>query len=146
MNPQHTPQPTSETGRTCITANCHGTDLNTIHGAYTDLTKCALCHGVDGNWNKKADCLECHASSHADSPVVHTATASPDCIACHPADVLSRHADSDHGQCSVCHDNPELPGGVLNRTVECLSCHGGEPHAAIHASAIRQLSLLPPIP
>jgi predicted CXXCH cytochrome family protein len=141
MNPQHTPQPTSETGKTCIAANCHGKDLNAIHGAYADLTKCALCHGVAGNWSKKGDCLGCHTSSHADTQAAHAAAASPNCLKCHQADVLSTHAVSDHGECSVCHDNPALPGGVLDRTVECVSCHAytlatGLDHAnftAIHA-------------
>lgn len=48
-------------------ADCHGSNLSAIHGAESDLSKCATCHADPANWSKTADCSSCHESHPVDA-------------------------------------------------------------------------------
>ncbi len=133
--------------------SCHGTDVNTVHGAYADLTKCATCHSQPDNWTKSGDCANCHSltTPHPDQAAAHAATAigsgdivmglseddhsggiviNEPCDRCHITDLSVQHAN----QCQYCHTGggaPSAPGGTWNRT-----CQQGSCHPTIHAATL----------
>lgn len=142
------------TAASAACTSCHGTDVNTIHGAYSDMTRCAWCHSQPSNWSKSGNCVNCHsmATPHPDLAAPHAVTAigggdiymglndgdhngvsiweACDRAGCHYTDLVVVHAS----QCQWCHTSggaPTAPGGVWNK-----SCQQGGCHPTIHATML----------
>jgi hypothetical protein len=95
---------------------------------YGYTSTCSLCHKNSDPARipagATADCSSCH-TVHGDIAIVHTATSSSACVACHEtADVRALHGSSVDASCAVCH---QAPAGRIDwgtATVDCGSCHG----------------------
>ncbi len=102
---------------------CHESDVNAIHGAYTDLTKCGICHSQPDNWSKSGDCSNCHSMTapHPNLETDHTATMTNS--------VMNVFVDHDGGgsvdwdvECSMCHASTQL---LTIHDNDCAACHSG---------------------
>ena len=131
----------------CTTADCHGTDITSIHGAYDDLTRCGICHDDKTNWSKTADCVSCHdtANPHPTQDASHTATVSSadftidgvdygtkPCADCHALPLLT---DTHSGTCKKCHPSPKNTlTPAWDKTCAQGGCHTAGSTAPMHAS------------
>ncbi len=130
---------------------CHGTDITDIHGAYTDLTRCGLCHTQVSNWSKTGDCGNCHTGpQHPDAAAKHvgddTDAAGYGCSTgagtpagtCHDiTDVSALHANVHDGSggCVICHGPGKTP------TTVCRTCHlAGSETGIYHHNNVRYLN------
>jgi hypothetical protein len=117
---------------------CHGGSnrVESMHGAFTDLTKCATCHnkpnGVGDITYKYAtsDCDNCHAKKdiHLGAAGKHASTNTACSGAgCHDVSDASLLHDGPKG-CGACH----APGTTLS--TDCATCHSGvgASHHALH--------------
>jgi len=116
----------------CTTADCHGTDVTTIHVVDGDR-RCVACH--DGTKTPSTVCADCHDADlrivHADAAESHTVASGGACAQtdCHDLDVTKIHDIESGGPgCGACHD----PG--VTPSLECGTCHAGD-LAVIHAAA-----------
>lgn len=131
MSTSHTyaAMPTSCTsGSTCHQANTLPEEHERFISRYGYTSTCSLCHkNVDPARipaGATASCSSCH-TVHGDIAVVHTATSSSACVACHEtADVRALHGSSVDASCAVCHEAPAGRIDWSTATVECTSCHG----------------------
>ena len=141
------------TGASSACSGCHGTDVNTVHGTYDDLTKCAICHSQPDNWSKNGDCDGCHSTTtpHPDQAAAHAATSmgagdivmglndsdhngvsvNVDCGRCHYTDLAVQHAS----QCQFCHTalaRRAAPGGQWNRSCQQGALSPDDPRGHTH--------------
>jgi hypothetical protein len=113
---RHTP-----TSASAACTTCHPSDLDTIHGAYTDLARCGWCHASKYNWSKTADCANCHvaetahACSDCHKPGSRVASSTVDFAAAVPVDRVTA--------CRKCHWEPADSHPFHNATWDCMSCH-----------------------
>ncbi|NTU72060.1 MAG: hypothetical protein HGB10_09620 [Coriobacteriia bacterium] len=138
---------TTSASAACTSAGCHSTDINTIHGTYSDLTRCGICHTSTANWSKTGDCVSCHdtANPHPNMEATHTAAppASPitisgvdfpaqTCTDCHPNMVIS---SSHTGDCSKCHPNPRASvAPAWDKSCVQGGCHTSESSLPMHSN------------
>jgi hypothetical protein len=124
---RHTP-----TSASAACTTCHPSDLDTIHGAYTDLARCGWCHASKYNWSKTADCANCHVAetahecSDCHKPGSRVASSTVDFTAARPVDRATA--------CRKCHWEPTGSHPFHNISWDCVSCHpemGATNHAAI---------------
>lgn len=108
----------------CTSASCHGTDLTGIHNAYSDMSRCGICHNDKTNWSKTSDCISCHAPSdyHGDISAKHASAGSACYGTCHAAQIDSTaHLPS----CSTCHAQTSglVRDAINGNKTDCTACH-----------------------
>lgn len=106
--------------------DCHTQDIMTTHS-----NNCAYCHAtgvtpsfVCSDCHEPADSLE----THPNLETVHDASAS----ACTDAECHVNNVGDIHTQCASCH------GPGITPTLDCVTCHVGDPHAGASHTATGQ--------
>jgi hypothetical protein len=112
-----------ETSGTCISTQCHDTNVTVIHGA-SGGPGCVACHAP--GTTRSIVCADCHAASKVHPLVAakHIRPSGVTCTArgCHDTgDVTTIH----RGNCSACHGSA-ASAGIL--TTNCPTCHVTDPH------------------
>ncbi len=159
MNAGHT-----VTSASAACTECHGGDINSVHGSYSDMTRCDWCHSKPDNWSKTGDCANCHTGDgtafHADKDASHALPATPSCVSagCHDTGSTvvfeGKRVDQIHSaattttaggvtrtSCQVCHyigSTPTTNCGTAGCHPDRLLAHGYESakHLATPASDI----------
>ena len=133
---------------TCTAADCHGTDLTGIHGAYPDWVAAALCHDDKTNWSKTADCVSCHDTAEPAprrrtrrtrrAAAAQTVTISGESfgpVACADCHALAAPDDVHTGACKTCHPTPKNTlTPAWDKSCTQGGCHTAGSTAPMHAS------------
>jgi len=142
----------------CQTSGCHASTLVDAHSAFVGggnrypqyADTCALCHGNEDSQRvpdgATAACSSCHAETHGDTGVIHTATVTSAsmsilgtsfgphaCSECHASAVLTDlHGGT--SSCGTCHPAPANTATPWTKGCAQGGCHTVGSSAPQHAS------------